>query len=158
MDFKENIKDKNLDKIHKKNLGLSVPENYFSTSKSKLLAKIAHKKETKVVKFYQNKLVWFAAASIALLVALTVFNPTNTSNLDKASSIVSDTLNKIQNTDLIQELFITDTQDILVASLFMDDTEISNYIANNIIEELIIDEEIDYFILENLMLEENNLN
>jgi hypothetical protein len=158
MDFKEDINDRNLDELHKKNLGLSVPKNYFSTSKNELLEKIASKKKTKVIPFYQKKLVWFTAACIALLVALTVFNPTITSNFNKTTTIVSDTLNNIENIDLIQDLFITDSQDIMVASLFMDDTEISNYIVNNIIEELIIDEEIDYFILENLMPEESNLN
>ena len=78
--------------------------------------------------------------------------------IDKNPSIVSDTLNKFQNLDLAYNLFSADKQDITVASLFMDDTEISNYIANNIIEEILIDEEIDYFMLEDILHENLDLN
>ena len=156
MNSKKNNID--LDITHKNDLGLGVPENYFSTSKNELLAKIASEHKTKVVPLYQNKLIWFVAAGIALLIALTVFKPNVFPSIDKNPSIVSDTVNKFQNLDLVYNLFLTDKQDITVSSLFMDDTEINNYIANNIIEEILIDEEIDYFMLEAMLLEEPDLN
>ena len=156
MNSKKNNID--LDITHKNDLGLGVPENYFSTSKNELLAKIASEKKTKIVPLYQNKIIWFVAAGIALLMALTVFKPNVFPSIDKNPSIVSDTVNKFQNLDLVYNLFLTDKQDITVSSLFMDDTEINNYIANNIIEEILIDEEIDYFMLEAMLLEEPDLN
>jgi len=156
MNSKKNNID--LDKTHKNDLGLGVPENYFSTSKNELLSKIASENRTKVIPIYQNKFIWFVAAGIALLVALTVFKQDMFPSIDKNPSIVSDTVNKFQNLELVYDLFNTDKQDITVASLFMNDSEISNYVANNIIEELLIDEEIDSFILEDILNEELNMN
>ena len=147
-----------LDITHKNDLGLGVPENYFSTSKNELLAKIVSEKKAKVVPLFKNKLIWFVAAGITLLIALTVFKPNVFASIDKNPSIVSDTVNKFQNLDLVYNLFSADKQDITVASLFMDDTEISNYITNNIIEEILIDEEIDYFMLEDILHEDLDLN
>ena len=147
-----------LDKTHKNDLGLNVPENYFSTSKNEILTKIESKNKTKVIPLYQNKLIWFVAAGIMLLVALTVFKPSMFPNVDKNPSIVSDTIIKSQNLDLVYNLFFIEDEDITVNSLFMNDTEISNYIANNIVEEILIDEEIDSFMLENMLKQEQNFN
>lgn len=158
MDSKKIKNNIDLEKVHKNDLGLGVPENYFSTSKNELLAKIGSEKKTKIVPLYQNKLIWFVAAGIALLMALTVFKPNAFPGIDKTPSIVSDTVNKFQNLDLVYNLFLNDTQDITVASLFMDETEISNYIANNIIEEILIDEEIDSFMLEDILHYDLDLN
>jgi len=154
--MKSKEKKDNLDKIHKSSLGLGLPENYFSNSESEILDKIASENKAKVISFYQNKRVWFIAAGISLLVALTVFKPNVFPNIEKNPSIVSDTVNKFQNLNLVYDLFFTDDQDIAVASLFMDDIEINNYLADKIVEEIIIDEEIDYFMLENILDEDIN--
>ena len=153
-----NSKENNIDKTHKKDLGLGVPENYFTTSKNEILSKIANEKKAKVVPLYKNKFMWFAAAGIALLVALTVFKPDVFPSIDKNPSIVSDSINKFQNLELVYDLFTTDTQDITMASLFMNDAEISNYLENNIIEEILIDEKIDSFMLESMLSEEEEIN
>lgn len=153
-----NSKENNIDKTHKKDLGLGVPENYFTTSKNEILSKIANEKKAKVVPLYKNKFMWFAAAGIALLVALTVFKPDVFPSIDKNPSIVSDSINKFQNLELVYDLFTTDTQDITIASLFMNDAEISNYLENNIIEEILIDEKIDSFMLESMLSEEEEIN
>ena len=158
MNSKETKNNIDLDKKHKNDLGLGVPENYFSKSKNEILAKIASAKKAKVVPLYQNKFMWFVAAGIALLVALTVFKPSVFPNIDKNPSIVSDTVNKFQNLELVYDLFTTDKQDITVASLFMNDAEISNYIENTLIEEILIDEEIDYLMLESMLSEEEKIN
>lgn len=153
-----NSKENNIDKTHKKDLGLGVPENYFTTSKNEILSKIANEKKAKVVPLYKNKFMWFAAAGITLLVALTVFKPDVFPSIDKNPSIVSDSINKFQNLELVYDLFTTDTQDITIASLFMNDAEISNYLENNIIEEILIDEKIDSFMLESMLSEEEEIN
>ncbi len=158
MNSKKHKNNIDLENKHKNDLGLGVPGNYFSTSKNELLTKIASEKKTKIVPLYQNKLIWFAVAGIALFIALTVFKPNAFPSIDKNPSIVSDTVNKYQNLDLVYNLLLNDYQDIMVTSLFMDDTDISNYIANNIIEEILIDEEIDSFILENIYHENLDLN
>ena len=153
-----NSKENNIDKTHKKDLGFGVPENYFTTSKNEILSKIANEKKAKVVPLYKNKFMWFAAAGITLLVALTVFKPDVFPSIDKNPSIVSDSINKFQNLELVYDLFTTDTQDITIASLFMNDAEISNYLENNIIEEILIDEKIDSFMLESMLSEEEEIN
>jgi hypothetical protein len=153
-----NSKENNIDKTHKKDLGLGVPENYFSTSKNEILSKIAHEKKARVVPFYKNKLMWFSAAGITLLVALTVFKPNVFPSIDKTPLIVSDSINKFQNLELVYDIFTTDSQNIAIASLFMNDAEISNYIENNIIEEILIDEKIDSFMLESMFSEEEEIN
>ena len=158
MKSKENKNNIDLDKIHKNDLGLSVPENYFSASKNEILAKIASEKKVKVIPLYQNKFIWFVAAGIALLVALTVFKPDVFPSIDKNPSIVSDTVNKFQNLELVYDLFFTEKQDLTVASLFMNDAEINNYIESSIIEEILIDEKIDSFMLESMLSEEEELN
>ena len=40
----------------------------------------------------------------------------------------------------------------------MNDAEISNYLENNIIEEILIDEKIDSFMLESMLSEEEEIN
>lgn len=154
MNAKKNI---DIDNTHKNDLGLSVPENYFSTSKNEILKKIALEKKTKVIPLHQNKFIWFVAAGISLLVALTVFKPSVFTTTDKNPSIVSDTVNNLKNLELVYDLFSENQQDITIASLFMNDAEISNYIANNIIEEIIIDEQIDYFMLETMLIEKEKV-
>ena len=153
MNSKKNENNIDLDKKHKNDLGLSVPENYFSTSKNELLTKIVSEKKSKVIQLYQKKIIWFVAAGITLLITLTVFKPNVFPNINTNPLIVLDTIDKFQNLDLVFNIFTTDKQDITVASLFMDDTEINNYITNNIIEEILIDEEIDSFMLENILNE-----
>ncbi len=58
-------------------------------------------------------------------------------------------MGQIRNLDLANDEFFVE-DDILVASLFIDDSEIDNYLDTYIIEEVVIDEYIDHFLLDDL--------
>lgn len=141
--------EKKMDKMHAEELGLGMPEDYFSTSKIDILDKVFQDKKSKVVPLFRNKVMWFAAAGIALIVALTVFKPAGMSSINEIPTVIADTVGQIRNLELINsEFFVED--DMLVASLFIDDSEIDDYIDNYIIEETVIDEYIDAFLLDDL--------
>jgi len=141
--------EKQMDKIHTEELGLSMPEDYFEKSKIDILDKVFHEKKPKVIPLFRNKVMWFAAAGIALIVALTVFKPASMSTINEIPMVIADTVGQISNLDLANNEFFTE-DDMLVASLFVDDSEIDNYVDNYIIEETIIDEYIDEFLLDDL--------
>jgi len=141
--------EKKMDKMHTEELGLGMPEDYFEKSKNDILDIVFHEKKSKVIPLFRNKVMWFAAAGIALIVALTVFKPAGMSNINEIPTVIADTVGQMRNLDLINsEFFIED--DMLVASLFIDDSEIDDYIDNYIIEETVIDEYIDAFLLDDL--------
>jgi len=141
--------EKQMDKMHTEELGLGMPEDYFEKSKIDILDKVFHEKKSKVIPLFRNKVTWFAAAGVALIVALTVFKPASMSSINEIPTVIADTVGQIRNLDLINsEFFVED--DMLVASLFIDDSEIDDYIDNYIIEETIIDEYIDGFLLDDL--------
>jgi len=141
--------EKKMDKMHTEDLGLGMPEDYFEKSKIDILVRLSHEKKSKVVPLFRNKVMWFAAAGIALIVALTVFKPAGMSTINEIPTVIADTVSQIRNLELANsEFFVED--DMLVASLFIDDSEIDDYIDNYIIEETVIDEYIDAFLLDDL--------
>jgi len=141
--------EKIMDKMHTEELGLGMPEDYFSTSKIDILDKVFHEKKSKVIPLFRNKVMWFAAAGIALIVTLTVFKPAGLSTINEIPTVIADTVGQIRNLDLANsEFFVED--DMLVASLFIDDSEIDDFVDNYIIEETVIDEYIDAFLLDDL--------
>jgi len=141
--------EKKMDKMHTEDLGLGMPEDYFSTSKIDILDKVFQKKKSKVIPLFRNKVMWFAAAGIALIVALTVFKPASISTINEIPTVIADTVGQIRNLDLANSEFFVD-DDMLVASLFIDDSEINVFVDNYIIEETVIDEYIDAFLLDDL--------
>jgi len=142
--------EKKLDIMHTDELGLGMPEDYFSKSKNDILEKINSEKKSKVIPIYKNKVVWFAAAGIAFILALTVFKPDVLPDIGEIPSIVSDSVDQIKNFDLatINEFV---EEDVLIASLFVDESQIDTYIDNYIIEETFIDEYIDNYIMDDLL-------
>jgi len=71
------------------------------------------------------------------------------STINEIPTVIADTVGQIRNLELANsEFFVED--DMLVASLFIDDSEIDDYIDNYIIEETVIDEYIDAFLLDDL--------
>jgi len=141
--------EKKMDKMHTEELGLGMPEDYFVKSKIDVLDKVFYEKKSKVIPLFRNKAMWFAAAGIALIVALSIFKPVTLSTVNEIPSVITDTVDQIRNFDLNNAKFFIE-DDILVASLFVDDSEIDDYIDNYIIEEIIIDEYIDHFLLDDL--------
>lgn len=142
--------ERELDKLHTDDLGLDLPEDYFAKSKNDILEKVAIDTSPKTIALYKSKTFWFAAAGIAVIIALSVFKPNFLPEPNSTPSIVSDTVEQIQNygignTD--QEI----ESDFLVASLFVDEIHIDKFIDNHIIEESLIDEYIDTYLLDEML-------
>ena len=138
-----------IDKMHTDELGLGMPKDYFAKSKEDILDKVFTENKSKEIPLYRNKVIWFAAAGIALIVAFSVFKPDTLPTINDIPSVIADTVGQIRNLDLTNDEFFVE-DDILVASLFIDDSEIDNFFDTYIMEEVIIDEYIDHFLLDDL--------
>ena len=143
----------NTDEIHTKELGFTIPEDYFKTSKNEILNKISTEKESKLNFFNKRRVVWLAAASIALLITFTLFKPNTFTIIKNVPTIVSDSLHKIQDGNLIDQYF-TSEENVILTSLFIDEAHIDSYVASYIAEDILIDEYLDNYILDEIMNDE----
>ncbi len=107
-----NTLDVNTEKKHKSDLGLSLPDGYFSKSKQAVLDKTVFEKKNKVIPLFTNIYAWSAVAVIALL--FTIYSP-----------LVS--ANEIED-------------DILIASLVIEDSDVDQLLENYVNEELLTDD------------------
>lgn len=104
----------NIEKLHKKELGLTTPNNYFNESKSAILTKI--ESESKPISIYKKPVIWTLAAAIALLITFTIFNLyTQPNNIN------------LEN-------------DILITSLFENESQIDIFLDEYIEEEILTNE------------------
>ena len=131
--------EEKLRKIHNEDLGLSMPKDYFAKSKSEILAKVGIEDKSRVVPLYRNKVFWAAAAVIAVLIVLTVFKTNTVPQIDKIPAIVSDTIEQL-NKGLADEDINPGENDILISSLFVEDTELDDFVDNYMLEEALFDE------------------
>jgi len=109
-----NTFDVNTEKKHKSDLGLNIPEGYFSKSKQAVLDKTVFEKKNKVITLYRSMYAWSAVAVIALLFILTVYNP-------------------LIHTNEVED-------DILIASLVIDDLDVDQLLEDYVNEELLTDD------------------
>jgi hypothetical protein len=109
-----NTFDVNTEKKHKSDLGLNIPEGYFSKSKQAVLDKTVFEKKSKVIPLCKNMYAWSAVAVVALLFILTVYRP-------------------LMNTNEIDD-------DILIASLVIEDSDVDQLLENYVNEELLTDD------------------
>jgi len=157
------LNNENLKKKHSEELGLNVPEDYFSNSKSEILSKVLAKKESKVISIYRKRSTWIAAASIALIFGLTVFKPFSVLNFNDSPIEVMDSVDntsiekvvvadspavypKGNQTDLVltkesgnpvkSENVKSVENDIVVESLFMEENEINESVNNYMLEDI----------------------
>jgi hypothetical protein len=107
-----NTFDVNTEKKHKSDLGLSIPEGYFSKSKQTVLDKTVFEKKQKVISLYKNIYAWSAVAVIALL--FTIYSP-------------------LVSTNEVED-------DILIASLVIEDSDVDQLLENYVNEELLTDD------------------
>jgi len=132
--------DKEIHKKHKEELGLNIPKDYFANSKANILEKVSKQKETKSSIFSRERTVWFAAASIALIFAVTVFKPNVFPSMQEIPAIVSDTIDTINTNGLALENLQDEGNNALIASLFIDDSEIDEFVTDYVLEELVYEE------------------
>jgi len=130
--------DSKMHELHSEELGLKTPENYFSKSKMEILEKVSNQKEQRFNIFSQKRIVWSAAATIAIIVALTVFKPNNLTTIDKIPAIVSDTIDNLKNDGLANNDI--EENDILITSLFVAENEIDEFVDDYVLEELVYEE------------------
>ena len=130
--------DSKMHNIHSEELGLKMPEDYFSKSKSDILEKVSNQKGVRFTIFSRERIIWSVAASIAIIFALTVFKPNALPSIDDIPAIVSDTIEHLQNNNLAQGEPMEN--DILITSLFVPDNEIDEFVDNYVLEELVFEE------------------
>ncbi len=126
--------DQEMHKKHADELGLNVPEDYFSQSKNELLTKITAPKKWILVPFTRNKVIWLAAASLAFILVLNLYTSNVNSGIDVIPAVVSDTIEQLKGSGLVYEFLESEEKDILISSLFIEDTELDEFIADYMIE------------------------
>ena len=137
-DTNQKALEEKLQKMHFEDLGLGMPEDYFSKSKSEILAKVGIEDKSRVLPLYRNKIFWAAAAAIAVLFVLTLFKTSTVPQIEKIPAIVSDTIEQL-NKGLANEDFYQGENDILISSLFVEDTELDEFVDNYMLGEALFD-------------------
>lgn len=151
------LNNEKLKKKHSEELGLHVPEDYFSNSKNEILSKVLTKKEPKLISIYRKRNLWIAAASIVLVFGLTVLKPFSILNFNDSPAVVMDSVNstsvekvvaadspavyqKDNQTDLVSTKESGKVEsvesDIVVESLFMEENEINESVNNYMLEDI----------------------
>lgn len=135
----QKVLDEKMLKAHAEDLGLDIPEDYFSKSKNEILAQVRAENGGKVIPLYGNKLFW-AAAAIVLLIVTTVFQTNSVPALDEIPTIVSDTIEQLNTTELANKDAETQENDILISSLFVEESEIDEFVDNYMLKEALFEE------------------
>jgi len=130
--------DSKMHEMHSEELGLKTPENYFSKSKSDILEKVSNQKRIRFNIFSKERIIWSVAATIAIILALTVFKPNALPEMDEIPAIVSDTIDQLKTNGLAQDEF--EENEILITSLFISDNEIDEFVDDYVLEELVYEE------------------
>lgn len=135
---------------HKQYLGMDVPEGYFKSSKKSILDLVKEeKKETPV--FYLRR-SFQVAASITLLVALTVwFQFSNSDTLEIASNdilIESLFVEDESMNDFLEEVLVSEVveeagkekemENVLMNSLFVEDSLLDSYTQDALLDNIIL--------------------
>ncbi len=133
---KQHLLDKDMQKLHKESLGFEVPENYFPNSKQDILAQITGKKERSRT-FLKPNVIWYAAASIVLLIAITVIKSKDPIQIDDNNTIVSDTIKSLKKQIIDREI---PENDVLVSSLFVEENDVDAFIDDYVLDKTLTDE------------------
>lgn len=142
---------KNTDK-HKEMLGMDIPKDYFSKSKTEILKAVAEtsEKEPKVIRM--NPFMRYAvAASVIALISLGVFFTYNNNDPKPIPSTVT-------NIDFstIQE------NEILINSLLVEDGDMDEFLDAYVVNEIVIKAEVsekafDDILIESLFIQDSSL-
>ncbi|MFZ2283350.1 MAG: hypothetical protein WAV86_05700 [Lutibacter sp.] len=130
--------DSKMHEMHSEKLGFQVPKDYFSKSKMEILSKVSNQKEQRFNIFSRKRIIWSVAATIAIILALTVFKPNALPAIDEIPAMVSDTIDQLKTNGLAQNEL--EENDILITSLFVPDNEIDEFVDNYVLEELVYEE------------------
>lgn len=152
--LKENLKS-GISERHKEYLGTTVPENYFEKSKLSILDKIRQEAKAESAKKPKKQLLfslqpyfkYVAAASLVFIISLAVW-------LQNSRS--TESFNEVN----LEEFAFQD--DVLIYSLFIEDSEIDAFADATLFNEIIIkvemsEQKMDNLILNSLILEDSLL-
>lgn len=134
MSKEEFLKDKigSSSNHHKEYLGMEIPENYFRDSKKSILDLISKEEKTKTTPVFYLRRSFQVAASITLLIALTIwFQFTDTGNSD--------------------DLYIA-SDDVLIESLFIEDADMNQFVNDIVVSEIMVEAEKSEQELENIFI------
>lgn len=145
----------NISKLHKEYLGNEIPEGYFEKSKISILEKIKAETTIEATERPKKKLIFYlrpqfkyaVAASLLLLVSVTIWLQNSTSTVDF-------------NTTSIESLALED--DILLESLLVDDAAVDEFADATLFNEIVVkaeatEQKLDNLILNSLIVEDSLL-
>lgn len=158
--------DEKQSKIHREDLGLVVPEDYFAQSKNQILMKTVHDKSFTIDWFLNKKTIWKVAASMVIALGVFIYFQYSSNTIQEASAgslvelkssdktnqslvesdsnqynrkVESITLNA--NKEIKQEKsernsIVQKEDDVLVKSLFVEEAEVDQYLEKSILEDI----------------------
>lgn len=108
-----------LEKIHKKDLGLELPEDYFKNSKMAILEKIKEEEKTKVIPLYRKKaVIWVASIVAVFLMVITVYNPFISEEIPADDVLIASLLTDESNVDNLVDDYVND--ELLTEDVFLE--------------------------------------
>lgn len=137
---------------HKEYLGMDVPEGYFTSSKQSILDLVKEESPAKEVPVFYLRRSFQVAASIALLIAITIgFQFSNSETLEIASDdllieslfVADESMNDFVEGILVSEVVEEagkekEMEDVLMNSLFVEDSLIDNYTKETLLDNIIL--------------------
>lgn len=121
--LKDNPNETGVSESHQSYLGLKTPKDYFSTSKSDILNSIKGTEQRKNLKINSRR-IWSVAAAVALLITVSVI------------WLKDDIFNKADQIVLSENGFDEASDNILLSSLFVEDSETDAYINDCFLAEV----------------------
>ena len=139
--------NKSLGKKHKEQLGMGVPEGYFSSSRQSILDKLStqtHQRKNEGMIFGLRKnWAYPLAASLLLLVSLSIwFSREGRTNGEK--SIEAPVARSVY--------VLEESPDVLLTSLLIEEDEIGSFMDEVVINEIVVKAELSEQELENIFL------
>lgn len=132
---KLDVFDQRNQKIHTKDLGLQLPEDYFTKSKSSILSQVSSKKRSKLIMLSRKAIIWSTAVAALLIFTITIFKNNEFSQTGTITNYASDSVTAIQNENITINDPNISTEDILLTSLFVEESNVNEYVDNYIKEE-----------------------
>lgn len=129
--------DQKNQKKHTEDLGLQLPADYFTQSKTNILSQVSSKKRSKLIMFFRKTIVWSTSVAALLIFTITIFKHNEFSTTDTITNMVSDTVSAFQNENTINNDVEISTEDVLLASLFVEESNVNAYVDNYIKEGII---------------------
>lgn len=137
---KHGTKQQKFNSKHKEELGMKIPENYFATSKNEILSKVRSSNKPVIRLISRKTILWTAAASIALVFTISIFNKNGITVNETIPKFVTDSIELLKNKGLTNENLALNDDDFLISSLFIEETDIDAFVEDYVLDELVYQE------------------